>query len=321
METLKYVKLKNSPINYEFKKLISRIKSESITSGQEASPRGLEVKESLITSIEIDSQYPCIDFKDRSFNWKYFAGELAWYLLKSRETYVIDRFSNFWKNIKNEDGSINSNYGNILLTKVDEIKANSSSLKDSFERDLGTSQVAWVVNSLKKDMYSRQAIAYIGGSKFQYEGNKDFVCTQYILFFIRNNELHMKVQMRSNDIFYGLTYDAPWFSTVHQNIYLELLETYPDLRLGRYVHSSDNSHFYKRHFDMADSIESDTSNAIGPKIELIAPLWNSNEDGSTTISIEAQSYIDNLLANIDRLDSLTKTDYINILKSIFKITI
>lgn len=320
METLKYVELKKSPINYEFKKLISEIKSESIDSGQEASPRGLEVKESLITSIEIDPQYPCIDFKDRGFNWKYFAGELAWYLLKSRETHLIDEFSNFWKNIKNEDGSVNSNYGNILLTKVDEVKANSHSLKDSFERDLGTSQVAWVVNSLKKDMYSRQAIAYIGGSKFQYEGNKDFVCTQYLLFFIRNNELHMKVQMRSNDIFYGLTYDAPWFSTVHQNIYLELLETYPDLKLGKYIHSSDNSHFYKRHFDMADSIESDTEVTVGPKLELIAPLWNSKEDGSTSLSAESQLYLDKLMSQKKNFGSLTNLDYINILKSIFKIT-
>jgi len=126
--------------------------------------------------------------------------------------------------------------------------------------------------------------------------------------------------MRSNDIFYGLTYDAPWFSTVHQNIYLELLETYPDLKLGKYIHSSDNSHFYKRHFDMADSIESDTEVTVGPKLELIAPLWNSKEDGSTSLSTESQLFLDELMSHEKNFDSLTKLDYINILESIFKIT-
>jgi len=268
----------------------------------EANPRGLNVKEALITGFSINPLYPCADFEAREFNYKYFAGELAWYLLKSRETTFIDKFSNFWKTLKNEDGTINSNYGNILLTKEGE-----------------TSGMAWVVNSLKKDKDSRQAIAYIGGSKFQYDGNKDFVCTQYIIFFIRNNQLHMKVQMRSNDIFYGLSYDAPWFSTVHQNVYMELLETYPGLQLGQYFHFSDNTHFYQRHFELAESILSQEVYSPGPELKLREPLWYSYEDGRTDLSAAAKEYLLWFDTRLESLEKLEKQDFIDALSLIFEI--
>lgn len=316
-EAKKLLSIKHSPINYEFKKIIAQIESES---SDDVNPRGLLVKESILTSISIDPFYPCVDFKSRPFNWKYFAGELAWYLSKSRQTDLIDNFSNFWKSIKNKDGTVNSNYGNILLSRNDEIKANSYSLKDSIERNLSSSQMAWVVNSLKKDKFSRQAIAYIGGSKFQYEGNKDFVCTQYLLFFIRDNKLNVKVQMRSNDVFYGLTYDAPWFSTIHQNIYLELLEIYPDLKLGKYVHCSDNSHFYERHFKVVESIKSEKNVSHGPKIQLKNTLWTSSENGNSTLTKQAIDYLDTICNFTKNFSEHTDEDYITALTTLFKIT-
>ena len=285
-------------LNNKFKELIFEINQ----SPQSANPRGLQVKESLITGFAINPHYPCADFEAREFNYKYFAGELAWYLLKSRKTSFIDKFSNFWKTLKNKDGTINSNYGNILLSKNDE-----------------TSQMAWVVNALIKDKDSRQAIAYIGGKDFQYEGNKDFVCTQYLLFFIRNNQLHMKVQMRSNDIFYGLTYDAPWFSTVHQNVYQELLETYPDLKIGQYFHFSDNTHFYERHFELAEKIITEETTSPGPKLTLREPLWYSYKDGRTDLSATAKEYLLWFDTRLENIDKLTKEDYINALSTIFHI--
>jgi hypothetical protein len=77
----------------------------------------------------------------------------------------------------------------------------------------------------------------------------------YLNFFIRNNQLNMKVQMRSNDVFYGLTFDAPFFAFVQQHVYLWLKDTYPELNLGVYYHCSDNSHFYERHFELASKIQ------------------------------------------------------------------
>lgn len=294
----------SSCINTKFKELINEIEyTANINGGENANPRGLEVKEALITGFAIDPNYPCVDFNAREFNWKYFAGELAWYLLRTNETEFIDKFSNFWAKLKNEDGTVNSNYGKLLLSG----RPGSS-----------YTQSSWIVESLKRDMYSRQAIGYIGDKQFQYDGNKDFVCTQYVIFFIRNNELHMKVQMRSNDIFYGLTYDAPWFSTFHQNIYQELLETYPQLKLGQYFHFSDNTHYYKRHFEMATEILNEEQNA-GPKLKLKKPLWTSSPNGTTLLTSEAADYLKWFDDRYTKLEELTYEDYKEALSLIFEI--
>ena len=132
---------------------------------------------------------------------------------------------------------INSNYGSLVIGE----------------------QLEWVINSLRSDKNTRQAIAFFNRPQFQFEGNKDFVCTMYANFFIRNNKLNMKVQMRSNDMFYGLTFDAPFFAFLHQSVYHCLLDLYTDLELGNYYHCADNMHFYEKHFNLAEKIISSTA--------------------------------------------------------------
>lgn len=213
-----------------FIKTIGEIESK----GSISQPRDLKVKELIYGQLEIDSTKPFANFIDRKFNWKYFAGELAWYLSKNNDIDYINQFSNFWKNITNPNtNEINSNYGTLLFGD----------------------QLIWCLQSLKKDKNTRQAIAFLNQPKFQFEGNKDFVCTMYLNFFIRDNKLNMKVQMRSNDIFYGLTFDAPFFAFIHQHMYLWLKDTYPTLSLGTYTHFADNIHFYEQHFELADKIK------------------------------------------------------------------
>jgi thymidylate synthase len=203
--------------------------------GLESAPRGQKVRELFLETLTISPTFPLPDFASREFNWKYFAGELAWYMGGGRTTDYIDNFSNFWKSLKNPDGTINSNYGNLLFGK----------------------QIIWAYESLVKDENSRQAISFISRPDFQYEGNKDFVCTVYLNFWIRNGELNMKVQMRSNDLFYGFTYDVPFFAVVMQTMWHNLRKTYPDLQLGKYYHCADNIHYYERHFELADKILSE----------------------------------------------------------------
>ena len=238
----------------------SRIFRDSLTYlnnlNQSVEPRGLKVKEQIFGHLKINPLQPIADFKDRPFNWKYFTGELAWYLKKDKDINYINNFSSFWKGITNPNSNeINSNYGSLVFNE----------------------QLEWVVDSLVKDKDSRQAIMFFNRPQFQFEGNKDFVCTMYANFFIRNNKLHMKIQMRSNDMFYGLTFDAPFFSFLHQTVYqLVWSERMKNggnandeiLELGSYFHFADNLHFYERHFDLADKIiNEDTYNKYNLKLK------------------------------------------------------
>ena len=212
----------------------------------ESSPRDLKVKEALMAQMDINPLEPIADFKDRPFNFKYFAGELAWYLQRDRDVEYIGHFSKFWNSLTNPNSNqINSNYGSLVINNE---------------------QLGWVINSLVKDRDSRQAIMFFNRPEFQFEGNKDFVCTLYANFFIRKNKLYMKLQMRSNDIFFGLTFDAPFFSFLHQSVYRILKQTYLDLQLGTYFHFVDNIHFYERHFELAKQIK---ENGVGENYKMI----------------------------------------------------
>jgi hypothetical protein len=115
----------------------------------------------------------------------------------------------------------------------------------------------------------------------------------YVNFWIRKDYLDMKVQMRSNDVFFGLTYDAPWFSTIHQSMYLNLKEIYPDLKLGMYYHCADNIHFYERHFEIVDKIlNSNLDDSIS--LKLMAPIFKfvkKKDQYKLILSEEADTYL------------------------------
>lgn len=261
--------------------------------GQTSSPRGLKTKEANLATLEVDPLYPIMDFSPRKFNWKYFAGELAWYLKGDTSIEFINNFSSFWKDIT-PSGHANSNYGNLLFR-------DHPSTKDYEHYDgkelvsRSVNQLEWVYDSLVKDPNTRQAVAFFNTPYFQYDGNKDFVCTMYVNFWIRKGYLDMKVQMRSNDIFFGLTYDAPWFSSIMQSMYLNLKQVYPDLKLGMYYHCADNIHFYERHFEMAEKIlDAGLEDSI--KLTMIHPLFRFEESDNPgkhrlLINEEAANYL------------------------------
>ena len=271
---------------------------------QESSPRGLKVKERLLATLPINPIYPIANFKDRKFNWKYFAGELAWYLKKDRDIDYINNFSSFWKNITNPGtNEINSNYGSLVLNE----------------------QIDWVIKSLIKDKNSRQAIAFFNRPQFQFDGNKDFVCTMYANFFIRNNKLHMKIQMRSNDIFYGLTFDAPFFSFLHQTVYQSVWRERvlngedEHLELGTYYHCADNIHFYERHFELANKIRNADNRFEEYSLKLKKPFLEFNKDLEwSLLSQTAKDFIADVDETIGK--DLKQEDYKQIISKYFDLS-
>jgi thymidylate synthase len=264
-----------SNFSNQFTGIINKIND----SGSESQPRNLKVRELIYGQFDVDSTQPFASFKDRAFNWKYFAGEVAWYLKKDNDIDYINKFSNFWKFITNPNSNtINSNYGSLLFG----------------------SQLKWCLDSLKADDNTRQAIAFLNQPKFQFEGNKDFVCTMYLNFFIRDNKLNMKVQMRSNDIFYGLTFDAPFFAFVHQHMLLWLKETYPTLELGTYTHFADNIHYYERHFELSEQILTNGLSDNQYTMNIEQPLFTLEDNGI--------KYTEAGLSFISSVDSMSKDE-------------
>jgi thymidylate synthase len=263
------------------------------TFGDLSKPRDLEVKELLLADITIDPKKPIANFESRKFNWKYFAGEMAWYLHRDTDISYINKFSNFWKGITNQGtNQINSNYGALVINNE---------------------QIGWVIDSLLADDNSRQAIMFFNQPKFQFKGNKDFVCTMYANFFIRDNKLNMKIQMRSNDVFYGLTFDAPFFSFLMQSVYLILKkdDKYKSLELGDYYHFADNLHFYERHFELAEKIKQEDLKDNSTSLILKQPLVD-YKDGNvflTDAGIEFVTRVDQTRGDSDVNYKAILSDY------------
>lgn len=280
-----YTQEQSSPLNVSFNHInvqVFQLLEDLQSGGNLTMPRGFKCLGANLATLEIDSLYPIMNFEPRKFNFRYYAGELAWYLKANPSIEFISKFSSFWKDVC-PDGKANSNYGDLLFN------IHPSTATDDSEFGGGKIQLEWVYNSLVKDKDSRQAVAFFNAPCFQYEGNTDFVCTMYINFFINKNCLDMKVQMRSNDIFFGLTYDAPWFSTVHQSMFLNLKKVYPELKLGMYYHCADNIHYYERHFPLVEKIM-DSSLESSIKLELIHPLFTFDE-GKAEISKQSIKYL------------------------------
>ena len=209
--------------------------------GQESNPRSSSTKEIVDVCIEI--QNPMLSLyknKIRSSQSKYIAAEFMWYFLGRNDVKFISRYAKFWETIQNPDGTVNSSYGNLLFNTRNEH---------------GFTQYEWALKSLLKDKDSRQAVLHFNLPCHQSLTNKDFVCTMYASFLIRNNKLRMSVKMRSNDVVLGLPTDIAFFTSLQQQTLLHLKEVaYPDLELGSYSHIVDSMHIYSRDFEKVDSM-------------------------------------------------------------------
>jgi len=202
----------------------------------ETRPRDLAVKENLKVALEFSDPISSIYNNDRrSSQYKYIAAELLWYFLGRDDVEFISKYAGFWKAIQNEDGSINSSYGNLLFNK---------------KNRYGTTQYEWALNSLLKDKDTRQAVMHFNLPEHQHFDSKDFVCTMYGIFHIRDNKLLLNINMRSNDAILGTPTDIAFFTLLQQQMLNHLKYEYPNLTLGSYTHVTDSYHIYERHFDL-----------------------------------------------------------------------
>lgn len=244
----------------------------------ETQPRDLKIRENLGVILEIENPLSNMYInRNRSSQFRYIAGELMWYFLGRNDVSYIKNYSKFWEKIQNPDGTANSAYGNLIFTTLNE--------HDYCQYD-------WAISSLIKDKDSRQAVMHFNRPEHQWFGNKDFVCTMYAIFHIRNDKLDLKVYMRSNDAILGTPTDVAFFTVLQQQALNHLKEVYPDLKLGKYIHIADSYHIYERHFELVEEmIKDDFIPAEFPTIKTNFI----NEDGSPTSNLTLLN--DNLLSN------------------------
>ncbi len=230
-------------------------------------PRDMFVKENTNVALQINKPLSCLYKTDtRSSMKKYIAAELLWYFMGRRDVEFISKYAKFWKSIDNGDGTVNSAYGHLLFKDF--------SLS-------GFTQYEWAHQSLIEDKDTRQAIMHFNMPKHQYKGNKDFVCTLTGIFQIRDNFLNLTINMRSNDVVWGLPTDIVFFVILQSQMLSHLKKTYPDLEMGSYTHIAHSFHIYEKHFGQVSDMMHFTFDPeeIPPvELDLIDIHGNATED-------------------------------------------
>lgn len=167
-------------------------------------------------------------------NDDYINAELDWYLSGSTniyDIYVDQDPPKAWEYSANRHGEINSNYGRLIFS------------------DIYYRQYDNVLTELLENPDSRRACMIYNRpsiwTEFNENGKSDFICTNAVTYYIRNDELRCVVQMRSNDVVFGYKNDYAW----HQYI-LNTLAKDLGVKPGSITWQVQNLHVYERHFHL-----------------------------------------------------------------------
>jgi len=175
----------------------------------------------------------------RRFKPVYAIAEWLWYLSRDKNVKNIGKFAETWLKIQDEQGEAESNYGEYIFGE---------------QTDLLGTQWRWVTQELLRDRDTRRATISINQPYHKNKNPLDYPCTNNIHFFIRGNQLHLGVNMRSNCAIFGFCNDVWTFCMFQQLMLNELNDCGANLTLGRYYHSAGSFHVYERHWKMQDTI-------------------------------------------------------------------
>lgn len=258
-------------VNNDFRTCLHQL----MTHGHDVFPRQDsalgKTKELLNYNITLqDARNRVIMFKDRNVNNKYLLAEFIWYANGSSMPEPILPFSKFWAHITNSgdydgypEGTINSNYGNRLFGYAD--------VHAFWEGNVQPiNQWQETIDLFERDKNTRQAIMNIHVPSDRHYGNKDVPCTLTLQWFIREDALHLIVNMRSNDVILGFTNDVFQFTMLQEAMLCQLRAIYPELTLGHYFHNAGSMHIYDKHWPMAEKIINDPSAKGFPMIPMDA---------------------------------------------------
>ena len=124
-------------------------------------------------------------------------------------------------------------------------------------------QLGYVVDSIEKDNDTRQAVLNIWRERPGQ--SKDIPCTLNMQFLLREGKLHAVVNMRSNDVILGVTYDMFTFSMVAYSVVLLLRARGIDVDPGSLLVNAGSLHLYEKHYESAKRwVETNTSHSEVP---------------------------------------------------------
>jgi thymidylate synthase len=113
-------------------------------------------------------------------------------------------------------------------------------------------QLPVVVERLKLDPQTRQAVVTVWDPlhDLMVSDSRDYPCTVMLQFLVRDGRLQLHTTMRSNDVWWGLAYDAFQFTQLQLTVANVL-----GLPAGHYYHHAVSLHLYERDLAAVDKVD------------------------------------------------------------------
>ena len=175
---------------------------------------------------------------------EYINHEILWY--RSHSCNINDIYSGereppkAWQLSANKYGEINSNYGCLI-----------NSDKYYGQYGMALDELLYNKDSRRASMIYQRPSIWV---EYQEDGKNDFICTNAVTYYIRNDELHAVVQMRSNDVVFGYKNDYAWQLHVLEELVHDYnsckTDTYEEIKPGDIIWQVQNLHVYERHFHL-----------------------------------------------------------------------
>lgn len=193
----------------------------------------------------------------RKLSLRYMFGEFAFYMKGSNKLKDINKYSKFWNTISDDGETVSSGYGYKLF---------------NLRGDSGMNQYEHALHHLRKNKFSKRATMLINTPENSVTKTKDTPCTMFLQFFIRNNQLHLTTNMRSNDIFFGVPYDISFFTMLQELTIVNLRkQAYPNLQMGIYTHRIGSLHMYEKDYSVIVAVAHAAQNWMSVQ-ESICPI-------------------------------------------------
>lgn len=163
------------------------------------------------------------------------AAEVAWSILGSKKTDLINKYSKMWKDFEDVPGEVSTAYGYRWQTYF------------------GRNQLEDAIKSLELDSSSRQVwvTAWDPGKDglLNIGKNKNVPCPVGFSLNILNNKLNMAVYMRSSDAIVGLPYDIAFYSLL-----LVIISNSLNIKPNKLCFYLNNVHIYKNYYNIAKNL-------------------------------------------------------------------
>lgn len=202
-----------------------------------AKPRGAVTRELIAHNFKIERPHEMFIFSALRFTNPFAQiAETLWVLAGRNDLDWLERYIPQCKKWSDDGKTWRAGYGPRLRNWTYEWN----------DMTYGIDQIEMVIDALKKDRSTRQAVISLWNPAVDWEPSKDIPCNNWLQFIIRHNYLFMNVTVRSNDLIYGFSHVDFMCWAVLQSFIAHAVDALP----GDVSWYAGSFHIYERHFDL-----------------------------------------------------------------------